>query len=91
MSKSKIRIALSVLISLGVIFAIYTTVLGAPFNFFSEKVGAHPVSGAMTNFNHDRLTVSEREAYQAELDALYNSTTKDGRGCESESFNSPID
>jgi len=91
MSKLNIRVILSVLISLGVIFAIYTTVQGASANVVADKMGSHSVSGIMTNFNHDRFTAAEQETYQSELDALNNSKTGSGHGCESESFNSPID
>jgi hypothetical protein len=92
MSKRNIRITLTVLISLGVILAVYTTVQGASFDFAAgQKVGSHNVSGALTNFNHDRLTVAEQEAYQNELDAYNNPAKGSGHGCESESFDSPID
>ena len=90
MSNLNARLIFSVLISLGVIFAVYTTVQSASLNAAAEKVGSHSVSGLMTNFNHDRLTVVEQEAYQAELEA-YNQPTKDsGHGCESRSI-SPLD
>jgi len=88
MSKSKIRVVLSILISLGVIFAVYTTVLGAPLNFFSERADAHFSKESMTTYNG--AIVTEREAYYDQLDAYQNSTKGDGRGCESEN-SSPID
>lgn len=92
MSKLTARVVLSVLISLGVIFAIYTTVQSASLDFAAEKVGSHSVSGVLTNFNHDRFTVAEQEAYQSELDSFKSdSKSGSGHGCESESFNSPID
>jgi hypothetical protein len=91
MSKFKIRVILSVLISLGVILAVYTTVLGAPLNFVNGTMGSHAVSGAMTNFNHGRLTVAEQQTYQAQLDAYYNSTTSSGHDCGSQTFSSPDD
>ena len=91
MSKLKIRIALAVLISLGVILAIVTTVQGASLHFASDRVGSHLVGGAMTNFNHDRLTVAEQDAYQAQLDAFNRSTMDPGHDWGSGSHNSPID
>jgi hypothetical protein len=91
MSKLKIRIALSVLISLGVILAIVTTVQGASLHFASDRVGSHLVGGAMTNFNHDRLTAAELDAYQAELDAFNSSTLGPGHDCGSGSYDGPID
>jgi hypothetical protein len=56
MSKSVIRIVFSVLISLLVIAAVYTSVLGAPIG--AEKVGSHLVSGAKVNLDHYRLSVT---------------------------------
>ena len=84
MSKLKIRIVLSIVISLGVIFAVYTTVLGAPF----ESSESHSASDTLTNYGS--LIVTEREAYLSELDAYNNFTAGDGHGCESE-YNGPID
>ena len=91
MSKLTVRVVLSVLISLGVIFAIYTTVQSASLNVVADKLGAHSVSGVMTNFNHDRFTVAEQEALQSELESFKSPKSGSGHGCESESFNSPID
>ena len=91
MSRRSVRITLTILISLGVILAIYTTVLGAPLNLMGARVGSHAVSGAMTNFNHFRLTVAQQQTYQTQLDAYYNSTTGSGHNCGSQSFSSPDD
>ncbi|MBN1452445.1 MAG: hypothetical protein JW963_15625 [Anaerolineales bacterium] len=88
MSKLKIRIILSVLLSLGVIFAVYTSVLGAPLNFFFEKAEAHSASERMTNFNGQIVT--EREAYYNQLDAYEPPPAGDGHGCESQ-YDGPID
>ena len=88
MSKLKIRIILSIVIGLGVIFAVYTTVLGAPLNLFSEKTEAHSASERMTNYGG--LIVTEREAYYQQLDDYNNSTAGDGHGCESQ-YDGPID
>lgn len=87
MSKLKIRIILSIVLSLGVIFAVYTTVLGAPLNLSSEKDASHFASESLTNFNGSIVTV--REAYYAEQDAYNNSSAKDGHDCGS--YNGPID
>jgi len=88
MSKLTVRVFLSVLISLGVIFAIYTSVQGA-----AAAVGgtssSHLVSGAMVNLNHDRLTVSELEMYNAQLELYNNSQNGNGGGCHSEVHDSP--
>ena len=88
MSKFKIRIVLSVLISLGLIFAIYTTVLGAPLSFFSGRAESHYASERMTNYNG--AIVTQREAYYSQLDAYNNSTAGDGHDC-GQSYNGPID
>ena len=88
MSKLKIRIILSVVISLGVILAVYTTVFGAPLNFFSERMGSHSASEMMTTYKG--AIVTEREAYYNQLDAYNNSAQGDGHDC-SQSYNGPID
>jgi ABC-type xylose transport system substrate-binding protein len=91
MSRLNFRVILAVLISLAVIFAVYTTVQSASLSAAAEKVGSHSVSGAMTNFNHDRFTVAEQEAFKSELESYNKSSTGRGHGCEDEAFNSPID
>lgn len=91
MSRLNTRFVLSILISLGVIFAVFTTVQGASSNASAEKIGSHSVSGVMTNFNHDRFTVSEQEALQSELDSLNKSGSGSGHDCEREALNSPLD
>jgi hypothetical protein len=91
MSKLNVRVLLSVLISLGVIFAVYTTVQSASFDSAAEKIGSHSVSGLMTNFNHDRFTVAEQEMYQSELESNKGIEKGSGHGCESEARNSPLD
>lgn len=91
MSKLTFRVVFSVLISLGVIFAIYTTVQSASLDIAAEKVGSHSVSGVLTNFNHDRYTVAEQEALKSDLETYNKSSTGRGHGCDDEAFNSPID
>lgn len=89
MSRINKRVVLAVLISLGVILAVFTSVQGASPEAAASKVGTHLVSGAMVNLNHDRFTASEVDAYNAQLDA-YNDSMKDrGGGCESEYHSSP--
>ena len=87
MSKLKVRLILSVVISLGVLFAIYTTVFGAPLNFFSERMDSHSASETLNTY--DGLIVTEREAYYSQLDAYDNSTAGNGHDCGS--YNGPID
>ncbi len=90
MSKLNLRVLLSVLISLGVIFAVYTTVQGASLNFAAAQTGSHAVSGLMTNFNHDRLTLAEQGAYQAQFQPYNSSRSDSGHGCDSQAIN-PLD
>lgn len=87
MSRLNKRVILSVLISLGIVLAIFTSVQGASPEVAGSRVGTHLVSGAMVNLNHDRFTASELEAYNAQLDA-YNDSTKGG-GCERDSHANP--
>ena len=86
-----IRVVLSILIGLGVVLAVFTTVQGAASSSVAEKLGSHSVSGVLTNFNHDRFTVAEQEANQQELQSFDKSSSGQGHGCESEARNSPID
>lgn len=79
MSRLNKRVILSVLISLGVILAIFTSVQGAAPEAAASKVGTHLVSGAQVNLNHDRFTSAELDAYKAQLDSM-----KGRGGCESE-------
>ena len=88
MSRINKRVILAVLISLGVIFAVFTSVQGASPEVAENKVGSHAVSGAMVNLNHDRFTVSELEMYNAQLDAFKDTGGKGG-GCESDLRSSP--
>ena len=83
MPKLKIRIALAVLIGLGVIFAIATTVQGASLDSTADQVSSHSASGVVTNFNPGLLTITEKDAYQGERGP--------GHDCGSESYNGPID
>ena len=75
MPKLSTRTILTVLISLGAVLAIFTS-----------------VQGASVNLNHDRLSVAELEAYNAQLDAYNNSSYHNGGGgCQSESRTNPND
>ena len=91
MSKSNVRVALSVLISLVVILAVYTTVQGASLNATTSRVGSHQVGGLMTNFNHGRLTVAEQNAYQLQLESYNRYSTGSGHDCGSQSYSNPDD
>ena len=88
MSKPMTRVVLSVLIALAVIVAIYTSVQALQVRAGIASV--HVVNGAMTNLNHDRLTVEEQAIYQAQIESL-NDNQGEGQGCESELQTSPDD
>lgn len=60
MSRSITRIVFSVLISLLVIAAVYTSVLGAPLG--ADRAGVHLVSGAKVNLDHYRLAVADQSS-----------------------------
>jgi hypothetical protein len=89
MSRTNKRVILSVLISLGVILAIFTSVQGASPEVAGSRVGTHLVSGAMVNLNHDRFTAAELEAYNVQLDTYNDSMKGRGGGCEYEYHSSP--
>jgi len=90
MPKLSTRKILAVLISLGVVLAIFTSVQGVLAS--RSETGSHLVSGAMVNLNHDRLSVAELEAYNVQFDAYNNSSYHNGGGgCQSESWTNPND
>ena len=90
MSKPMIRVVLSVLIALAVIAGIYTSVQALQVREGSASV--HVVNGAMTNLNHDRLTVQEQASYKAQLESLNSGNQGGGgHGCESELHANPDD
>ena len=88
MSRLSTRTVFAVLISLGVVFAIFTSVQGASLDFNAGETGSHLVGGAMVNFDHDRLTDTELAAYNAQLEA-YNNAYKNGPGGGCHSVGSP--
>lgn len=77
------RITLAVLVSLGVIVAVFTSVEGASFSAQQEKVGSHLVSGPKVNLDHFR--VADPAPMQSEFQS------DKGHGCESDSQTSPDD
>ncbi|HSM70937.1 MAG TPA: hypothetical protein VK851_05290 [Anaerolineales bacterium] len=88
MSRLSTRTVFAVLISLGVVFAIFTSVQGASLDLNAGERGSHLVGGAMVNFNHDRLTDAELETYNAQLES-YNNPHKNGAGGGCHSVGSP--
>ena len=86
------RVLLSVIISLAILAAIFTVVQAGADRLSpnSGSAKAHIVNGAMTNLNHDRLTVDEQASYRSQLDAYYGQTEQ-GHDCNSSQQNSPDD
>lgn len=82
-SKSVIRIVLSALVSLGVILAVYTSVQAWQGKSVLNVVDTKPILVGSVKVNHDRLSVSELEIYQAQMENYPSHLGKDG-GCESE-------
>ena len=89
MSKPTARVVLVSLIAIVLVAATYLTAQGAFAKTESVGAQAHVVSGLQTNFNHDRSTVAELEALQAQQNF---SEPESGRhGCEGEMRTSPLD
>lgn len=83
MSKLSIRVILSVLVSLGIILAVFTSVQGASAD---NNLGSNPRGGAAVNLTHDwRAASGDNGAKQDGYDDFRN---EKGGGCESESFDS---
>ena len=89
MSKLTTRVVLSVLISLGVIVGIYTSVLGA--SPWGNKTGTHLVSGAKVNLDHFRSAEVQQGGLDAQSDFISPNGPGKGGGCESESQINPSD
>lgn len=89
MSKPVSRVVFSVLISLAIALAIFTSVQGGlsskVLKTEANRAQAHVVNGLMTNLNHDRRSASELESMAAQAE-LYsqNSGRGHGGGCEDE-------
>ncbi|HLF73208.1 MAG TPA: hypothetical protein VI524_02590 [Anaerolineales bacterium] len=90
MSKPVTRVVFSVLISLGIIAGIYTSVQGALLEAGANRAKAHVVSGVMANLNHDRRTVSELKSMEMK-NTLFDQPGGRGHGCESDLKTDPSD
>jgi|WetSurMetagenome_2_1015567.scaffolds.fasta_scaffold252032_1 hypothetical protein len=84
MSRSTIRIAFSVALSLLVVAFVYTSVLGAPLG--AAKIGTHQVK---VNLDHYRLTEMKHSSYGTS-DSL-SPAWEGGHGCGAEQTDSPDD
>jgi len=89
MPKLSARVIVSVVIGLGIVVAVFASVQSVLAQ--RSLMGSHLVSGAMVNLNHDRFTVDELNAYNAQLELYNNYMNGDGGGCHSESLKSPDD
>lgn len=91
MSKPTARVILVTLIAIVLIATTYLTVQGAFAKAESTGVQSHNVSGLQTNFNHDRSTVAEVQALQAQNDTFSEPGAGRGHGCEDEMHSVPLD
>ena len=85
MSKPIARIVASVVISLGVLIGIYTSVQGASLSARQDRSGSHLVSGSMVNLDHYRVA----DPAPVEMPAIQPG--KGHGGCEDELRTSPDD
>ena len=88
MSKPIARVALVTIVSLVLVAVAYMTVQAAFAKAESAGAQAHLVSGLQTNFNHDRSTVSELNALQAQNNAYSDpgAGRHHGGGCREETY-----
>jgi hypothetical protein len=94
MSKPTARVVLITLIGIVLIAAAYVTVQSAFAKAESAGVQSHNVSGLQTNFNHDRSTVTELQALQAQNEAFSEpgaGRNQGGGGCDREAQSAPLD
>ena len=93
MSKPNARLVLVSLIGIVLIAAVYFTVQGAFAKADTAGVQSHSVSGLQTNFNHDRSTVAELNALQAQKNTSDPGAGRNhgAGGCEDEMHSVPLD
>ena len=94
MSKPNTRVVLVTLLGIVLIAAAYFTVQGAFAKTDTAGVQSHSVSGLQTNFNHDRSTVTELNALQAQKDTFSEPGAGGNHGaggCEDEMHSVPLD
>jgi hypothetical protein len=94
MSKPTARVVLITLIGIVLITATYVTVQGAFAKADSAGVQSHNVGGLQTNFNHDRSTVVEVQALEAQNQTFSEPGAgmhQGGGGCEDEMHSVPQD
>ena len=81
MSKPFAKVAFAVLITVILILALYTSVLGA--NTGTRIGQSHVDAGLTANLSHSRSSGAQLSSFDADLDAYFH----DGGGCESEHSN----
>lgn len=84
MSKPIARIVASVVVSLGILIGIYTSVQGASLSARQDRAGSHLVSGSMVNLDHYRAS----ESYQGQMEIELKGHSG---GCRSDLQTSPDD
>ena len=67
MSKRMNRIALAVLISLAVVIAVYTSVLGASVHAGASRGGVRTTAGLMADVSHRRSGIISLNEYYSDL------------------------
>jgi len=87
MSKPIVRVLASVLLSLAVIVAIYTSAQGMSPRANPDSAQVHVVNGVKTNLDHLRSSSNELNSVEMEAEA----ESGKGHGCESELQTSPDD
>jgi hypothetical protein len=80
MSKSVTRITFSVLIALGIIAGVYTSVRGAASNAGVVRGQAHVTAGLMPDLSHQRSTVQKLQGYMPQGQGS-------GHECNDEGYN----
>jgi len=92
MSKRIAQVAFSVLISLAVIVAIYTSVQGLAPKADTNSAKVHVVNGLQTNLNHFRSSAAELESAGIQADPFVQPDKGSGHGgCEDELRVNPSD
>jgi len=87
MSKPIVRVLASVLLSLAVIVAIYTSAQGMSPRANPDSAQVHVVNGVKTNLDHLRSSSNELNSVEMEAEGQSGK----GHGCESELQTSPDD
>jgi len=80
MSKNVVRVVFSVLIALGIIAGVYTSVMGASSNAGVTRGQAHLTAGLMPDLSHQRDAVQKLQYYMPQGEGS-------GHHCDDEGYN----